>query len=63
MGHMPLIPTCSVCASVWLWALLQWKLPSCTARAEETAEEAVTDSGLSKALQRLEVIAPHVLES
>lgn len=29
----------------------------------ETAEEVVTEVGLSKALKRLEVIAPHVLKS
>lgn len=39
-----------------------WKLPSCSATAEETAEEVVTDMGLNKALKRLEVMAPHVLE-
>lgn len=51
MSHVLLIPLCSACAGLCWWSLLQWKLPSCTARTEETAEEVVTDLGFSKALR------------
>lgn len=58
-----LLPPVLLVLVCWWWSLLQGKLPSCTATAEETAEKVVTNVGLSKALKRLEVIVPHVLET